>query len=188
MPIRVADLLIELFSLLGNVNILDHLTDIMRKRDALCTYMHVCSEPRAAHKNPVQPLIFGRWWQEIGSVVVLSEYSSHPVVTVAPEKQKPERSHQSSYIRTLSRAMLLTVQFAVDLRSGFRWGSRPSLVFDQYTTTYVGRDSVVGTETYCQLDGPGIESWWGRDFPHQSKPALRPTQPSVQWIPSHCGE
>ena len=26
------------------------------------------------------------------------------------------------------------------------------------------------------LDGPGIESRWGRDFPHLSRPALRPTQ------------
>jgi hypothetical protein len=32
------------------------------------------------------------------------------------------------------------------------------------------------------LDGLGIESWWGRDFPHLSKPALRPTQPPVQWV------
>ena len=33
------------------------------------------------------------------------------------------------------------------------------------------------------LEGPGIESRWGRDFPHLSGPALRPTQPPVQCIP-----
>jgi len=30
------------------------------------------------------------------------------------------------------------------------------------------------------LDGPGIESRWGRDFPRLSRPALGPTQPPVQ--------
>ena len=37
-----------------------------------------------------------------------------------------------------------------------------------------GPDSVVGIATGYGLDGPGIETWWGRDFPHQSRPALGP--------------
>jgi hypothetical protein len=31
-----------------------------------------------------------------------------------------------------------------------------------------------GIATGYGLDGPGIESWWGRDFPHPSRPALGP--------------
>jgi hypothetical protein len=47
----------------------------------------------------------------------------------------------------------------------------------------MGPGSVVGIATNYGLDGPGIESPWGRDFPHLSRPALRPTQPSVEWVP-----
>ena len=43
----------------------------------------------------------------------------------------------------------------------------------------VGRDSSVGIATRKGLDGQGIESRWGRDFPHPSRPALGPTQPPV---------
>ena len=42
-----------------------------------------------------------------------------------------------------------------------------------------GPGSVVGIATAYGLDGPGIESRGGRDFPHLSRPALRPTQPPV---------
>ena len=42
--------------------------------------------------------------------------------------------------------------------------------------------SSVSIVTAYGLDGPGIESRWGRDFAHPSRPALRPTQPPVQWV------
>ena len=41
----------------------------------------------------------------------------------------------------------------------------------------MGRDSSVVIATRYRLDGPGIESRLRRDFPHLSRPALRPTQP-----------
>ena len=47
----------------------------------------------------------------------------------------------------------------------------------------MGRDSSVGIATRNGLEGPGIESRWGRKFPHPSRLALRPIQPPVQWMP-----
>ena len=46
-----------------------------------------------------------------------------------------------------------------------------------------GRDYLVGIATPYGLDDSGIESLWGRDFPHPSKPVLGPTQPPVRWVP-----
>ena len=47
----------------------------------------------------------------------------------------------------------------------------------------MSRDSSVGTATRYGPEGQRIESRWGQDFPHPSRPALGPTQPPIQWVP-----
>jgi len=46
----------------------------------------------------------------------------------------------------------------------------------------MGLDSAVGIEIRDGLDYPGIESRWGRGYPHPSRPALGPTQPTIQGV------
>ena len=58
-------------------------------------------------------------------------------------------------------------------------------IWTSYCDVWTGRDSVVSIATRYKLGGPGIESWWRRDFQHPSRPALGPTQPPVQWVPGH---
>ena len=53
----------------------------------------------------------------------------------------------------------------------------PSVVSDVYSPS----GSSVGIATSYGLDGPGIESRWGRDFSHQSTPALGPTH-NGYWV------
>jgi hypothetical protein len=41
---------------------------------------------------------------------------------------------------------------------------------------------IFGIVTCYRLDGPVIESRWGRDFQRPSKPVLGPNQHPIQWI------
>ena len=52
---------------------------------------------------------------------------------------------------------------------------------------YYGPGSVAGIATDYGLEGPGIKSQWGRDFPHLSGPPLRSTQPPLKWAPGLPG-
>jgi len=49
------------------------------------------------------------------------------------------------------------------------------------------RDTVDDIATRYGLDRLGIECWWGRNFPHPSRPVLEPTQPPLQWVPFFPG-
>jgi hypothetical protein len=55
--------------------------------------------------------------------------------------------------------------------------------YDLWYSIFEGPGSSIGIATGYELDGPGIESRWGRDLPHLSIPALGPIQPPVQWLP-----
>jgi hypothetical protein len=47
----------------------------------------------------------------------------------------------------------------------------------------MGRNSSVVIATRYGLDGPGIESRCGREFPYPSRPVVGLTQPPIQWVP-----
>jgi len=64
-------------------------------------------------------------------------------------------------------------RFGDSLPAGSGWN-----LYNIYHCCACGPGSVLGIATGYMLDGPGIKSRWGRDFP-----ALGPTQPPVQWVP-----
>jgi hypothetical protein len=67
--------------------------------------------------------------------------------------------------------------------TGKKGGNLESVDFVTVFERKRGRDSSVGIANRYGLDGPVIESRWGRDFPHPSKPTLGPIQLPIQWVP-----
>ena len=65
----------------------------------------------------------------------------------------------------------------------------PNITSTQYMlllrTENMGRVCEVSLAARFRLDGPEIEYRWGWHFPQPSKPALGPTQLSIQWTPAH---
>jgi len=62
-------------------------------------------------------------------------------------------------------------------------GIKNLVVFKINALYMSGPGSVVCIANGYGLDGPGIESRWGRDIPHLSRTALGPAQPPVQRVP-----
>jgi len=67
-------------------------------------------------------------------------------------------------------------------RVSFPWVKRPDRDINHSPPSSAEVKEIVELYIYS-LDGLGIESWWGRDFPHLSRPALGPIQPRIQWVP-----
>jgi hypothetical protein len=60
-------------------------------------------------------------------------------------------------------------------------------IFQPAVKLVVGRDSSVGIAIRYGLDGPGIETRRGRDFPHLSTPALGPPSLLYNWYRGFLG-
>ena len=63
------------------------------------------------------------------------------------------------------------------------WKTLAEISYSNWYYWMMCRDSVAGIVNCYVRDGPGIESRWGRDFPHLYIPALGPTPPPAQWVP-----
>lgn len=95
------------------------------------------------------------------------------------QKRKQRNKHQTNCIMTTAFNPRLA-----DEHLGNRQTNIQGPYFNWKLSFVVGRDGAVSTATRCGIDGPEIESRWVRDFTQPSRPALGPTQPPMQCVPS----
>ena len=134
---------------------LRHLLLVGRSRDLVDTDRTMCPGVNSASKKWVAEIPLG--------VKAAGTWGWGPTTLVVPNVKK---SGALTYPDTLGPSRRPVVGETFPLPIAFMPGSS------------------VGIATAYGLDVSGIESRWGRDFPHLSRPALRPTQPPVQWVPS----
>jgi hypothetical protein len=94
-------------------------------------------------------------------------------------------------VHNLIVAHLFSFQFSIPQNLStysngpFRWliASQINPILSYLTLNIIlpGRDNSVRIATSYVLDGPGIQSRWGRDFSNRSGPVFGPTQPPVKW-------
>jgi hypothetical protein len=103
-----------------------------------------------------------------GSISITTKMATLNACSIAP----------ASYMRQDALVTsVLTGSCSAYRRSGQRF------ILFKVTSGKGGPGSSVDIATGYGLNGPEIESRWGRDFLHLSRPALGPTQPPVQWVP-----
>ena len=73
------------------------------------------------------------------------------------------------------RRAKIRVSIGGKAEDSYRLWAPLSLLFSRY----LGFLGSVGIVTHYGLGVPGIESRWGRNSPHPSRPALGPTQPPM---------
>jgi hypothetical protein len=113
--------------------------------------------------------------QKCGGYTLTTSYTSSVYIRLLRFKQSSlvERSR-----KILNNSSLRTRRYFL-----FPNSDQPKIILPTCRADMGGRDSSVGIATRYGLDGPGIESRWGRGFSHTSSPALGPTQPPIPWVP-----
>jgi hypothetical protein len=88
-----------------------------------------------------------------------------------------QQLHFSDNTCTIQALKQTAICVCLTLKASYFWSSNwnPSVSVCQMSSFFMSRDSSAGLATRYRLDGLGIESRKGRDFPHLFRPALRPS-------------